>query len=291
MINTILSSLAISISLTAFLIARGKASKSSLDDTRKKIIELQHDLTQAQRHLSQAMAESGEVLTLKTQLGIILKDQEASCQILTKHSAAIKNLQEAQFALRDAERTVQERSNEQVNATDTSHSSSPIEGLFPSLDAYSYVGLNIEYNSNHEAASDTDHQSHLSQSFDIVCRQYQDALESGSKQALRQLQFKELNITSECENQLAKGTSGEETRLEAVVSGGSYLVICGEGRYWLFPTSQTLDGFSMNQPKKGIFTYEPEVSLSRPTVKKPAEVREESEYWVVIEQGVISIPS
>ena len=67
------------------------------------------------------------------------------------------------------------------------------------------------------------------------------------------------------------------------------MVVSGEGRYWLFPTAQTLDSFSMNQPQKGIFDYEREI-LSKPVVKKPAEVKEESGDWIVITQGVISVP-
>lgn len=290
MIGTIISCLAFSLSLISFLIARGKAGKSSLDDARNKIIELQNDLAEVQRKLSCALASSDEIVALKTQLGIILKEQEANYQILTSNSAAIKRLQDAHFALRGADRNALKRSDEEVNAINPSHDSSSINELLPSLDIPFYSGLNLQPSPCNETQSDVGHQSQAYQAFNIVCQQYQDALESGSKQALRQLQFKELNITSECENQLAKGTSGEGTRLETVVSGGSYLVICGEGRYWLFPTSQTLDGFSMNQPKKGIFTYEPEVSISRPTVKRPAEVREENEYWTVIEKGAISVP-
>lgn len=291
MIGTIISCLAFCISLISFLISRGKAGKSSLDDARNKIIELQNALAQVQRQLSCALASSDEILALKTQLGIILKEQEANHQILTSNSTAIKRLQDAHFAVRSADQNALKRSDEEVNAINPSHASSSINELPPSLDTPLYSGLNLQPNPCDETQPDVGQKSQASQAFNIACQQYQDALESGSKQALRQLQFKELNITSECENQLAKGTSGEGTRLETVVSGGSYLVICGQGRYWLFPTSQTLDSFSMNQPKKGIFTYEPEVSISRPTVRRPAEVREESEYWTVIEQGVISVPS
>jgi hypothetical protein len=45
----------------------------------------------------------------------------------------------------------------------------------------------------------------------------------------------------------------------------------------------------MTQPQKGIFDYEREI-LSKPVVKKPAEVKEESGDWIVIAQGVISVP-
>jgi len=99
----------------------------------------------------------------------------------------------------------------------------------------------------------------------------------------------ELNITSECEDSLLRGSSGQATKLEAVQGGGSYMVVSGEGRYWLFPTAQTLDSFSLNQPQKGIFDYEREI-LSKPVIKKPAEVKEESGDWIVIVQGVISVP-
>jgi len=88
---------------------------------------------------------------------------------------------------------------------------------------------------------------------------------------------------------LLRGSCLNATKLESVIGGGSYVLISSEGRYWLFPTQQTLSGFSTNQPRKGIFDYEPEM-INRPIVKKPAEVREEGEYWIVATYGVISIP-
>ncbi|MFS6818272.1 hypothetical protein AAF134_02500 [Synechococcus lacustris Tous-12m] len=103
------------------------------------------------------------------------------------------------------------------------------------------------------------------------------------------MQFKELNITSESENSLIKGNSGDGTKLEAVVGGGSYLIIVGEGRYWLFPTAQTLESFSINQPQKGIFSYEREL-LHKPVIKKPAEVLEEGDYWIIKKFGLVSVP-
>jgi hypothetical protein len=103
------------------------------------------------------------------------------------------------------------------------------------------------------------------------------------------MQFKGLNITSESEDSLLRGNSGQATKLEAVSDGSSYMVVSNEGRYWLFPTAQTLDSFSMNRPQKGIFSYERE-AVSKPVVKKPAEVREEGDYWVIMLQGVILVP-
>jgi hypothetical protein len=103
------------------------------------------------------------------------------------------------------------------------------------------------------------------------------------------MQFKELNITSESEDSLLRGNSSQSTKLEAVLGGGSYMVVTGEGRYWLFPTAQTLDSFRLNQPQKGLFSYEREV-LSKPVVKRPAEVHEEGDYWIVSAHGVISVP-
>jgi hypothetical protein len=103
------------------------------------------------------------------------------------------------------------------------------------------------------------------------------------------MQFKELNITSESEDSLLRGNSNNSTKLEAVLGGGSYMLVSGEGRYWLFPTAQTLDSFRINQPHKGIFSYEREV-LSKPVVMRPAEVREEGDYWIISAHGIISVP-
>jgi len=122
-----------------------------------------------------------------------------------------------------------------------------------------------------------------------INQQYQDAIDRQDRTALRQIQIKELNITIESEELLLRGSNLNATKLEAVAGGGSFLLMSSEGRYWLFPTAQTLIGFGANQPKKGIFTYEQEM-ITKPLVKKPAEVREEGDHWVVTDSGIISVP-
>jgi hypothetical protein len=125
--------------------------------------------------------------------------------------------------------------------------------------------------------------------YEGVTRSYQDALERNDKSALRQMQFKELNIMSESEDLLLRGNTSEATRLEAVNGGGSYMIMSSAGHYWLFPTAQTLASFGSSQPKKGIFSYELEMT-NKPVVKRPAEVQEDGDRWVVLIQGIIAVP-
>lgn len=125
--------------------------------------------------------------------------------------------------------------------------------------------------------------------YEVVTRSYQDALERNDKSALRQMQFKELNIMSESEDLLLRGNTSEATRLEAVNGGGSYMIMSSAGHYWLFPTAQTLASFSSSQPRKGIFSYELEMT-NKPVVKRPAEVQEDGDRWVVLIQGIIAVP-
>lgn len=125
--------------------------------------------------------------------------------------------------------------------------------------------------------------------YEGVTRSYQDALERNDKSALRQMQFKELNIMSESEDLLLRGNTSEATRLEAVNGGGSYMIMSSAGHYWLFPTAQTLASFGSSQPKKGIFSYELEMT-NKPVVKRPAEVQTDGDRWVVLFQGIIAVP-
>ena len=125
--------------------------------------------------------------------------------------------------------------------------------------------------------------------YEGVTRSYQDALERNDKTALRQMQFKELNIMSESEDLLLRGNTSAATRLEAVNGGGSYMIMSSAGHYWLFPTAQTLASFGSSQPRKGIFSYQLEMT-NKPIVKRPAEVQADCDRWVVLTQGVIAVP-
>ena len=130
----------------------------------------------------------------------------------------------------------------------------------------------------------------LIEPYEAATQQYQDAVNRIDRQALRVMQYRELNISSDSEDALARGNTLRVTRLVAVNGGGSYMIINSEGRFWLFPTALTLDSFSGAQPQKGIFSYETAL-LTRPSVKIPAEVKEEGDSWVVTTLGVISVPS
>lgn len=130
----------------------------------------------------------------------------------------------------------------------------------------------------------------LIEPYEAATRQYQDAVNRIDRQALRVLQYRELNISGDSEDALARGNTLQATRLVAVNGGGSYMIVNSEGSFWLFPTALTLDSFSSAQPQKGIFSYETAL-LTRPSVKKPAEVKEEGDSWVVTTLGVISLPS
>ncbi|MCP9905219.1 hypothetical protein KBY85_13895 [Cyanobium sp. BA5m-10] len=126
--------------------------------------------------------------------------------------------------------------------------------------------------------------------YEAATQQYQDAVNRVDRQALRIMQYRELNISGDSEDALARGNTLQATRLVAVNGGGSYMIINSQGRFWLFPTALTLESFSSAQPQKGIYNYEATM-LTRPSVKKPAEVKEEGDSWVVTTLGVISLPS
>lgn len=126
--------------------------------------------------------------------------------------------------------------------------------------------------------------------YEAATQQYQDAVNRIDRQALRKIQYRELNISSDSEDALARGNTLQATRLVAVNGGGSYMIVNSEGRFWLFPTALTLDSYVSAQPQKGIYNYEAAM-LTRPSVKKPAEVKEEGDSWVVTMLGVISLPS
>ena len=130
----------------------------------------------------------------------------------------------------------------------------------------------------------------LIEPYEAATQQYQDAVNRIDRQALRKMQYRELNISGDSEDALARGNSLMATRLVAVKGGGSYMIVNSEGRFWLFPTALTLDSFSGAQPQKGIFSYETGL-LARPSVKKPAEVKEEGDAWVVTSIGIISLSS
>ena len=301
----ILPGIAILISLLSFYVARSKASKRALEEIRSRNSELQQKLDQLQRQVSniqerpspetptvaQAEVTSSEVSMLKTEVGCIRRDLQANSQKLSVHAQILESFKEKQSASDAVKAAPVETFRQELSPFSEPDRPTQETTPFPPLGSVAWLGG--EQPTQVEPVGDIspieEQPAQPPEPYEQVSRQYQDAIDRGDRQALRQLQFKELNITSECEDSLLRGSSGQATKLEAVQGGGSYMVVSGEGRYWLFPTAQTLDGFSMNQPQKGIFDYEREI-LSKPVVKKPAEVKEESGDWIVIAQGVISVP-
>lgn len=304
----ILTAIAILINLLFFFVARNKASKRELIEIRSSISNLQNRLAAIQVELnsdvdhsvlettsvpspSQALGTLGEISMLKTEISNIRSELKATLRTLSAHSQAIESIKDRQFDLRSMATAAPQAPQQLLNPITELNSPSQVSNPF-SLPGI-FAGLEYEQpvHAAEPPSSSDSHSPPLPQPepFEQVAQYYQDAIIRGDRQALRQMQFKELNITSESEDLLLRGNSSQVTKLEAVLGGGSYMVVSGEGRYWLFPTAQTLDSFKMNQPQKGIFSYEREV-LSKPLVKRPAEVREEGEYWIVSAQGIISVP-
>ncbi len=276
----------------------GKQLSSRISELRKNLHELQKQvnnlpdqLGRAALSTAQADSTSNEISTLKVELEYIRRELHAKTQILSKHSQDISEIKEKNSGSEAENARPLETLRQELQTSGEPERSAQETTLFPPLGSVPWLGA--EQPSQHQPVNDfssiEEPPAPPPEPYEQVSRQYQDAIDRGDRQALRQLQFKELNITSECEDSLLRGSSGQATKLEAVQGGGSYMVVSCEGRYWLFPTAQTLDSFSMNQPQKGIFDYEREI-LSKPVVKKPAEVKEESGEWNVIAQGVISVP-
>ena len=297
----ILAAIAIILSLLSFWVARNKASKRALDeiifknselnkqihDINKQLASIKDMLSRESPHvLSQTQAASSfnESSILKESLENIQKNLQSISLDILLHSEEIQSMKKNQFQTQDAGLITQEIIPQEPNLTVEMSTFTLGDNSLHPLDTFE--GIKFE---NPEEAADHLLPSRLPEPFEQIAKQYQDAINRGDRQAIRQMQFKELNITSESENSLIKGNSGDGTKLEAVVGGGSYLIIVGEGRYWLFPTAQTLESFSINQPQKGIFSYEREL-LHKPVIKKPAEVLEEGDYWIIKKFGLVSVP-
>lgn len=302
----ILSGIAILLSIVSlFFLETGKASKKSAGKLNRRISELEKNINDIQSKInsladrlgatedlpSQAASASNEISTLKIEVGCIRRDLQANAQKLLIHAQILESFKAKQSSSDAVKATAVQTFRQELGPFSELDRSAQGTTPFPSLGSVAWLGA--EQPTQAQPVEDfspiEEPAAQPPEPYEQAARQYQDAIDRGDRQALRQLQFKELNITSECEDSLLRGSSGQATKLEAVQGGGSYMVVSGEGRSWLFPTAQTLDSFSMNQPQKGIFDYEREI-LSKPVVKKPAEVKEESGDWIVIAQGVISVP-
>lgn len=302
----ILSGIAILLSLASlFFLETGKASKKSAGKLSRRISELEKTINNAQNKinsladrlgpvaalLDQPASDSNVISKLKTEVGCIRRDLQANSQKLLIHAQILESIKRKQSASEAEKATPLETFRQELRPFGEPDRSEKGTTSFPPLGSVAWLG--VEQPTQDQPVSDfspiEEPPAQPPEPYEQLARQFQDAIDRGDRQALRHLQFKELNITSESEDSLLRGSIGQATKLEAVQGGGSYMVVSGEGRFWLFPTAQTLDSFSMNQPQKGIFNYECEM-LSKPVVKKPAEVTEESDSWVVTAQGVISVP-
>jgi hypothetical protein len=124
----------------------------------------------------------------------------------------------------------------------------------------------------------------------IVSR-YRNALSRGDRSLLRKIYTQQLVITAESEEALLNSSSSP-TRLAAVASGGSYLLVPSIDdieRAWILPDWRTLESFTNNRPNKGIFSYRTEANLSLAELRQPAEVRQVGELWEVVTMGVIAV--
>ncbi len=121
-------------------------------------------------------------------------------------------------------------------------------------------------------------------------KEYKAAVQRRDRQALRRIASAELNITIQSEETMARRSLGATTQLQTVQGGGSYLLVRGGAKNWLFPTLQTMEGFNANQPQKGIFTFERQ-PIAVAELKLPAELQEVDGLWEVVKQGVVIVPA
>lgn len=304
-LSGVLSGIAVLLVSLPFWIIRVNVGKRALSDLRRQHSELKEQLDAVQNQLNilaqrpvlkapsasfvEVERASSEIALLKTELGTVRRDLDANSRTLSLHTTSIKALEEKQATLLAIEETTTDSLRLQAQPSVDPGRFPETDSLFPKLGTF--IGLDSKQTlptASDIASNQAPHPPPL-EPFDQALKNYQDALDRGDRQALRQMQLQCLNITGDSEDSLIRGSSDQATKLEAVSGGGSYMVVGEQGRFWLFPTAQTLDSFSMNQPLKGIFSYESE-TLSKPAVKKPAEVKEEGGHWAVINQGIILVP-
>ena len=115
------------------------------------------------------------------------------------------------------------------------------------------------------------------------------AVNRGDRQAVRAEIRAQLNITNESENSISMGRLNE-TQLEEVTAGGSYWIVSIGGESWLYPTEQTLKGFSQSQRPTGIFTYVRQPIHSAQVVS-PARLALNGSLWSIAEPGSIAVPA
>jgi len=114
------------------------------------------------------------------------------------------------------------------------------------------------------------------------------AVDRNDRALLREMALHELNLVDDFEDEYLR-RSNQKTQLQIAQDNGSYYLINCDERHWVIPSIRTLKNFSMNQPPKGIFNYEPQ-EIGSPRLRQPAEVREVSGLWEVVNMGIIVVP-
>lgn len=114
------------------------------------------------------------------------------------------------------------------------------------------------------------------------------AVNRGDRQVVKSETRAQLNITHASENAISMGRLNE-IQLEEVSAGGSYWVASFAGETWLYPTEQTLKGYSQYQRPTGIFNYSRQ-PIPSALVVSPARLTLSGTLWQVVEMGSIAVP-
>ncbi len=115
------------------------------------------------------------------------------------------------------------------------------------------------------------------------------AINRGDRQSLKGQIRAQLNITRESDSAILM-SKVDDTQLEVVTAGGSYIMVSIGGDNWLYPTELTLRGYAAEQPSKGIFNYTRQ-QISQPQVIMPARLSQNGAVWSIVEMGNIGVPA
>ena len=121
-----------------------------------------------------------------------------------------------------------------------------------------------------------------------IAYKFQDAFARGDHSELSRMISDELTIKLNS-NDVFEGKDFAVTQLQIVKGGGSYLLIHCNEKHWVVPTFNTLTSFTISQFAKGLFIYEPE-TIPSAQLRQPAEVKEVSGVWEVVNMGVVAVP-
>lgn len=131
-----------------------------------------------------------------------------------------------------------------------------------------------------------------SQPYQLTPAEKQAEVTAGVNRGDRQLVKTEarayLNITHASENAISMGRLNE-TQLEEVSAGGSYWATSFGGETWLYPTEQTLKGYTQSQRPTGIYSYTRQ-PIHSAQVLSPARLTLSGSLWQVAEIGTIAVP-